>query len=146
MPIIILILVSSLFSQITPKRILIDSSASGGGSQWMTVGNLNQNLDSVFTISSDAIATVPAGTTKVLITASLTVSRAVTMPLAARYKPGFCIPFIAVSAAGAVGVALLTRAGSDLINGATTFGVITTATRFGRACSDGTSNWTAALF
>jgi hypothetical protein len=90
----------------------------------------------------DAPATITNNKREILLTAALTASRAYTLPAASLYPPGGRVTFIDVlGTLTAVNSAVITRAGSDTINGGTTLTVTTPFTAL-TLVSDGTSTWT----
>jgi len=90
----------------------------------------------------DAAVAITNNKREILLTAALSASRAYTLPAANLYPPGGRITFTdVVGTLTAANTAVITRAGSDTINGATTLVLSSPFTSI-TLVSDGVSTWT----
>ncbi len=90
---------------------------------------------------SNVAATVPDTCSLFAQVGSLNASRVVTLPLAASYGAGFLIVADESGSFGVTNTLVITRAGSDTINGGTTATIITAYGARILIC-DGISKWT----
>lgn len=97
---------------------------------------------------SNVGVTVSAGVQYIGQTGTMSASRAVTLPAASSVPRGSCITVADESGSTtATNTLVLTRAGSDAINGATTFTIgVVGGYDWAKVCSDGTSKYTVVGF
>ena len=106
----------------------------------LTTGTVNFARLVITQTVGDADATITAGTRDVLLTA-ITAARTYTLPLASAYPAGSRVSFVDMAnVLTPTNTATLARAGSDLINGATSY-VLSTAGASPLLISDGVSRW-----